>query len=138
MAENEVQRRTILKAGAWSVPIIAAAAAVPARAASGDSDSIWSVTKVQAEYQRDPSDNTYYVHVGAEVTCSVTPTPSANGFTLKLSTGDSWIWYFGWTGSGPMSTPSDSLASTDATTLTITTPDGVLLGPYPIDRSGIF
>lgn len=49
MTEN-ISRRAVAKGAAWSVPVVAAASAVPAVAASCNDSDVWTVTATDASY----------------------------------------------------------------------------------------
>lgn len=134
-----MSRRSILKASAWSVPVIAVAAAVPSAAASVTGQ--WAIANLQPEFQRDPSGgfgvvDGFSLYVGGDVTSLNGPLSEISAFSLTTDAGDPWIWYYPMNDADfPISTFNPNLSTLNANTVTITAPDGTVFGPYTIDRS---
>lgn len=138
-SSEDISRRTILKATAWSVPIIAVAAAAPAHAAS---TSAWLITAQEADFGRASGDppwayDGYQLWIGFTLSRSdgqPTP-PGLQSVDVLTNTGDTHTWYFnGGDNAHIASMYVYNLQSLDAETYVLTI-DGETHGPYLINRS---
>lgn len=99
--EPLIDRRTLNKAAIWSVPVVAAAVAVPLAAASpGPQVNLWSTARLPASRDgvHTTSDGTYDYYQGPR-TCSFTytfgnlgPDPLPSGATLTIGLPFASIW----------------------------------------------
>ncbi|NYD54605.1 hypothetical protein [Microbacterium pseudoresistens] len=130
-----VSRRTLVKAGVWAVPVVAAAVAVPAQAASTVTFALTNTSSFYDPLSPDPLSPPYDLYLSGDLSRTDGQQITQDYATVvATNSGDTRTWYV--SGSTnynpyPFSTFIHNVSG-EATSFTLTI-DGEVLGPFPID-----